>query len=44
MFSDAHIRTLICDDLLISLGHQEHPLAKMSDAEIMTKIVILALN
>ena len=26
----------ICDDLLISIGHPEHPQAKMSDAEVMT--------
>ena len=26
----------ICDDLLISIGHQEHRQAKMSDAEVMT--------
>ena len=32
----------ICDDLLISLGHQEHPLAKMSDAEVMTTPLIAA--
>ena len=32
----------ICDDLLISMGHQEHPQAKMSDAEIMTAALIAA--
>ena len=32
----------ICDDLLISLGHHEHPLAKMSDAEVMTTALIAA--
>ena len=26
----------ICEDLLISIGHKEHPQAKMSDAEVMT--------
>ena len=30
----------ICDNLLISLGHQEHSLAKMSDAEVMTTALI----
>ena len=30
----------ICDDLLISTGHQEHPQAKMSDAEIMTAALV----
>ena len=25
----------ICDDFLIAQGHQEHPLAKMSDAEVV---------
>ena len=32
----------ISDDLLISLGHQEHPLAKMLDAEVMTTAIIAA--
>ena len=32
----------ICDDLLISLGHQKHPLTKMSDAEVMTTALIAA--
>ena len=31
----------ICDDFLISCGHQEHPLAKMSDAEVMTTALML---
>ena len=26
----------ICDDLLISLGHREHPQTQMTDAEVMT--------
>ena len=32
----------ICDDFLIAQGHQEHPLAKMSDAEVMTTALIAA--
>lgn len=32
----------ICDDLLISIGHQEHPQAKMSDAEVMTTALVAA--
>ena len=32
----------ICDDLLISLGHQDDPRAKMSDAEVMTTPLIAA--
>ena len=32
----------ICDDLLISLGHQNDPRAKMSDAEVMTTALIAA--
>lgn len=32
----------ICDDLLISLGHQDDPRAKMSDAEVMTTAIIAA--
>lgn len=32
----------MCDDLLISLGHQDHPLAKMSDAEVMTTALVAA--
>ena len=32
----------ICDDLLISIGHQEHPQAKMSDAEVMTAALVAA--
>ncbi len=32
----------ICDDLLISLGHQTHPQAKMTDAEVMTTAIIAA--
>ena len=32
----------ICDDLLISIGHQEHQLAKMSDAEVMTTALVAA--
>ena len=32
----------ICDDLLISLKHQDHRLAKMSDAEVMTTALIAA--
>ena len=27
---------MICDDLLISTGHQEHSQARVSDAEVMT--------
>ena len=29
----------ICDDLLISLGHSEHPQTQMSDAEVMTIVI-----
>ena len=32
----------ISDDLLISIGHQEHPQPKMSDAEIMTAALVAA--
>ena len=32
----------ISDDLLISIGHQEHPQAKMSDAEVMTAALVAA--
>ena len=32
----------ICDDLLISRGHQDDPRAKMSDAEVMTTALIAA--
>ena len=32
----------ICDDFLIAQGHQEHPLAKMSDAEVMTTALVAA--
>ena len=32
----------MCDDLLISLGHQDHPLAKMSEAEVMTTVLVAA--
>ena len=32
----------ICDDLLISLGHQEDSRRKMSDAEVMTTAIIAA--
>ena len=32
----------ICDDFLIACGHQEHPLAIMSDAEVMTTALIAA--
>jgi len=32
----------ICDDLLISLGHQDDPRAKKSDAEVMTTALIAA--
>jgi hypothetical protein len=32
----------ICDDLLISLGHQEHPLTEMSNAEVMTTALVAA--
>ena len=32
----------MCDDFLIAQGHQEHPLAKMSDAEVMTTALIAA--
>ena len=32
----------ICDDFLIACGHQEHPLAKMSDAEVMTTALVAA--
>ncbi len=32
----------ICDDLLISLGHQDHQQAKMSDAEVMTTALVAA--
>ncbi|MDE0686757.1 MAG: hypothetical protein OXI61_01195 [Candidatus Poribacteria bacterium] len=32
----------ICDDLLISLGHQKHPLTEMSDVEVMTTTLVAA--
>ena len=32
----------ICDDLLISIGHRNHPQAKMSDAEVMTTALVAA--
>ena len=32
----------ICDDLFISLGHQDDARAKMSDAEVMTTALIAA--
>ncbi|MDE0314692.1 MAG: IS982 family transposase [Candidatus Poribacteria bacterium] len=32
----------ICNDLLISLGHQTHPNAQMTDAEVMTTAIIAA--
>ena len=32
----------ICDDLLISIGHRNHPQAKMSDAEVMTIALVAA--
>ena len=32
----------ICADLLISLGHQNHPQARMSDAEVMTTALVAA--
>ena len=32
----------ICDDLLISLKHRNHPQAKMSDAEVMTTALVAA--
>ncbi len=32
----------ISDDLLIAIGHQEHPQAKMSDAEVMTAALVAA--
>ena len=32
----------ISDDLLISIGHPEHPQAKMSDAEVMTAALVAA--
>ena len=32
----------ICDNLLISLGHQTHPQAQMTDAEVMTTAIIAA--
>ena len=32
----------MCDDLLISLKHQDHPLSKMSDAEVMTTALVAA--
>ena len=32
----------ICDDLLISLGHQEHPQTQMTDAEVMTTALVAA--
>ena len=32
----------ICDDFLIAQNHQEHPLAKMSDAEVMTTALVAA--
>ena len=32
----------ICDGFFIAHGHQEHPLATMSDAEVMTTALIAA--
>ena len=32
----------ICDDLLISLGHREHPQTQMTDAEVMTTALVAA--
>ena len=32
----------ICDDLLISLGHQEHPQTQMTDPEVMTTETLVA--
>ena len=32
----------IPDDLLISIGHKEHPQTKKSDAEVMTAALIAA--
>ena len=32
----------ICDDLLISLRHQEHPQTQMTDAEVMTTAIVAA--
>ena len=32
----------ISDDLLISLGDQEHPLPQMSDAEVITTAILAA--
>ena len=32
----------MCDDLLIPLGHQDHPLAKMSGTEVMTTALVAA--
>ena len=32
----------IWDDFLIAQGHQKHPLAKVSDAEVMTTVPIAA--
>ena len=32
----------ICDDLLIAIGHQEHPQTKMSDAGVMTTALVAA--
>ena len=32
----------ICDDLLISIGHRNHPQAKMSEAEVMTTALVAA--
>ena len=32
----------ICDDLLISIGHQEQPQAKRSDAKVMTAALVAA--
>ncbi|MYC78880.1 hypothetical protein F4X10_24200 [Candidatus Poribacteria bacterium] len=32
----------ICDDLLISLGHQEHPLTEMPNAEVMATTLMAA--
>ena len=31
---------MICDDLLISLGHQEHSQTQMTDAEVMTTTLV----
>ena len=32
----------ICDDLLISIRHQEHPQVKMSDTDVTTAALVAA--